>query len=151
MYKKIAVVMSISILLTSAHAQELSVKSALKQFQFSLDVEWDQKDLKIRNQIIRTFKNQLFALNAKGQTTQDILNEIKSELNNKQLIQDMDNLLSIATKEKMNSQHIQKLALDFAKLAKKSGASWDDDATSSFVSFFSVIFIVAILILTQEK
>lgn len=123
------IIVSLLLILNIATAQaqivsHQSLKDLVDQLQFSLTVEWDQKDLNFRNEKLKAFNEGLANLRKQGLTDRELLDFIKSEVKDQKVSKDIDELYSMLLKKNVSSQLLESKFLDLAKKTQNRGASW---------------------------
>ena len=68
------------------------LKTAFDQLNFSLQVEWDQKDKKFYNSKVKEFHDQISNLQKQGLKNTEILEFIKRNIKDQNIASDIDEL-----------------------------------------------------------
>lgn len=119
---------------------------ALQELQYKLSVEWDQKDTAFKNKALKTFNDQIKALQARGVTQIEIVQELKAQTLDAQTAKELDQIAKIAKEQKLSKAEIENQVNRYIEKAQTKGASWSDDTTATILILAIVaLFIVAVL------
>jgi hypothetical protein len=124
----------------SPFAQEF--KQAIDEFQFGLTVEWDQKDLSVRNEITKELLGKIRELRAKGMTSKEFQDVLKSKGQNPPMPVSYVKDVELVNEAFKNSK-------SYAR-----GASWNGEAvlTTSFIlATAAVLFFIFKAVVNQIK
>jgi hypothetical protein len=144
MTSMLAIVMMLVIPTLQAHAETLSVQSAIESLNFSLTT-WDQKDQSVRIAATKKFVNDLATLEKQGVSKDEIIAAIKAQMPDAQTAKDVDTLMNIAKQQKLSAVESNQLVMNYLAKAQTSGASWSGDATLAVVTGAVVIAVVLVL------
>ena len=136
---------------TQARAEVTSLDSAIQQFQYTMTVQWDQKDQTVRQQAITTFTGQIVALEKAGVSKEEILEAIKTKVLDAQTAKDIDSLISIAKEKNLSQAEMQNLAIGYIKKTQQQGASWSSEATLTVVLVGLLVGLVVVALLTTPS
>ena len=129
------------------HAQEMTIQSAVADLQYSLNVEWDQKDVGFKKEAIKAFNAKVAQLSKSGLTREQLVAALKTNLD-AQSAKDVDGLAAYAKEKNLSAQETQALVMDYVS-KNASGASWTSQATVTVV-VIGVILLLAIAIATAD-
>jgi hypothetical protein len=101
-----------------------SLKSAFDDLNYSLSVEWDQKDRAFYDAKVGEFTKQLTALQAQGLTNAELVDFVKANLKDKALAKDLETAYTLISLNKLSKEEARKLVLDTTSKAYSKGASW---------------------------
>jgi hypothetical protein len=125
---KVLVSLLLILNIASAQAQIVShqsLKDLVDQMQFSLTVEWDQKDMNFREQTMKKFHEGLADLRKQGLTDLELIDFIKSEVKDQKLAKDIDALYAMMSNKNVPSKELELKFIEIAKKTQSRGASWD--------------------------
>ena len=125
-------------------SQMKQLKTAFDQLNFSLQVEWDQKDKKFYNKKVGEFHKSLKELQAQGLSNKELLEFIKQNIQDKKLAGDIDDLFSTIQSSKMTGKEARAFALEYVSRNYATGANWLGDASSA-VLLAGLIIAIALL------
>lgn len=138
----LALLMATILPMNQVLAQELSLDSAISNLQYSLTVEWDQKDLKAQKAILGAFAADVETLKKQGISDAQIFQALSDRAFDAQTSKDIEQLAAFAKNKKLDQKEVRKLVVDYANKSQKLGTSWSSEAT-----FGLVIGIVLVVVL----
>lgn len=134
--------------LFSAHAGTTSqqgLKAAFDELNYSLTVEWDQKDKEFYVEQMKKFHRTLDELQAKGMTTAQLIEFAKSEVKNERVAKDLETAFNMISINKMSSAEANKYIIETLKRSYNSGASWGGEVVV-LVAVAALIIVAAIAV-----
>ena len=117
--------LSMNVLASSGTIQEL--ERSFDNYQYTLTVEWDQKDVKFQEAATKKFFEQLSELQQKGLEKEQILALAEKKMANKEAFEAMKLKLGLLSNVKSSSELAQVLK-DSSKDFYQQGASWNGSA-----------------------
>lgn len=106
----------------AASAGENGVSALLDEYNYSLMVEWDQKDESARQKIVSEFMKKMSLLMVNGTVTKNELLAIaEKRMGNKKSLEALKLKLSLTN----NSQEMTKIVIAESKNFQQQGASWN--------------------------
>ena len=129
MFKKImALMMVVSIFTVNAHAvSQNGLKAAFDELNYSLTVEWDQKDKDFYANQMKTFSGSLRDLQSKGLTNAQLVEFVKSEVKDAKVAKDLETAFNMIAINKMSSEEASKYMVETMKKSYSAGASWNGE------------------------
>lgn len=129
MFKKlIALMMVVSIFTVNAHAvSQNGLKAAFDELNYSLTVEWDQKDKDFYTTQMKKFSGQLRDLQAKGLTNAQLVEFVRAEVKNEKVAKDLETAFNMISINKMSSEEASKYMVETMKKSYSAGASWNGE------------------------
>lgn len=129
MFKKlIALMMVVSIFTVNAHAvSQNGLKAAFDEMNYSLTVEWDQKDKDFYATQMKKFSLSLRDLQAKGLTNAQLVEFVKTEVKDAKVARDLETAFNMISINKMTSEEASKYMVDTMKKSYSAGASWNGE------------------------
>jgi hypothetical protein len=141
--KFLTLLMVLSIFTTQAMASTGNgLKEAFDELNYSLTVEWDQKNQNFYDEKVALFSNHVEALKSKGLTQSDMIIFAKSELKNSKSSLDLDAVLKLIHANKLTPSEANSYLLEALKGSYSQGASWNSDDDLLW-SFFAIGLVVA--------
>jgi hypothetical protein len=125
-FKKMITLMMVFALFT-VHANAASqnnLKAAFDELNYSLTVEWDQKDKDFYNNQMKKFRGTLRELQRDGLSNSELIEFVKSEVKDQRIARDLETAFNMVTINKMNQEEASKYMLETMKKSYSSGASW---------------------------
>lgn len=129
MFKKfIALMMVCSIFTVTANAStQNGLKAAFDELNYSLNVEWDQKNQEVYKAKVAEFTATAREL-TKEMSTAELVAFVKSEIKDAKVAKDMETALNIVALNKMSSADASKYMIDTMEKSYSRGASWNGSA-----------------------
>ena len=93
---------------TQAMAQNVAVENAINELNYTLSVEWDQKDVAVKQAAYEKFFADVEALRAQGVSQDEIYATIKSKVLTAQAAKDVDAIIALAKAGRISAQNAQK-------------------------------------------
>jgi len=141
--KMIALMMIVSIFTANAKAASNSgLKAAFDELNYSLNVEWDQKNKDFYTEKMKEFSTALRAEQAKGLTNEQLIAFVKTEVKDAKIAKDLETAFNMISLNKMSSQDAAKYMTDTMKKSYANGASWSGNAGTTIIVAVVLIAIV---------
>jgi len=121
-----------------------SLKTAFDDLNYSLSVEWDQKDRTFYDAKIAAFTKSVSELQAQGLTNGELVEFVKANLKDKALAKDLETAYTVISLNKLSKEEARKLVLDTTSKAYSKGASWAGEVI--LYSALIVLIIVAAVV-----
>lgn len=152
MFRTFSFLILITIFFTNsvmASSQE-GLKTLFDEYNYSLNVEWDQHDQNFLYKKNEELSNGISDLISAGMTYEDIIVFVKSQLHNDKQIQELDYVLNAVEIGKMTSSE----AVDFFNRAMKdsqrSGANWNASPINTvFIALLVMVFGFGLYLVSQ--
>lgn len=120
--------MVVAIFTVQAHAAtDNGLKAAFDEMNYSLTVEWDQKDQSFYEAQMKAFTGKVRELQKKGLTNQQMIEFAKSQVKDQRVAKDLETAYSMITINKMNSEDASKYMMESMKRSYSTGAAWAGD------------------------
>ncbi len=113
------------------HLNEL--KSAFDSLNFSIQVEWDQKDKMFYNAKVNEFKKTVEALQEKGLTNEELIEFVKRSIKDDNIASDVDKLFETIKTSSMSKAEARKFIIDYVGKNYSQGASWMGSASATIL------------------
>lgn len=130
MFKKLVTLMlAVAFTTTTAFANTNSgLKAAFDELNYSLTVEWNQKDKAFYDAQMAKFKTTLKDLQAKGLSNAELISFVKSEVKDAKVARDMETAFTMIQIQKMSQSEAANYMTETMKKSYSVGASWNGDA-----------------------
>lgn len=139
--------MVLSIFTVEAYAaSNEGLKAAFNELNYSLTVEWNQKDKDFYTAQMKKFSSAVRDLQAKGLTNQQLIDFISSEVKDQKVAKDMQTALTMISLNRMTSSEAAQYMSEMMKKSYSKGASWSGDAGLVIVAVVVVAVIVAVAV-----
>lgn len=123
--KKLILIMLCLVLIPGANASTREgLKQAFDEFNYSLNVEWDQTNQKQYGIIYSQFASQMKELYAQGLTREEMINFLKAETVGSGLGKDLETIMNMVEINKMSEQEAFEFITQSVKQSQAQGASW---------------------------
>ncbi len=129
--------------LSGVTAAQNELKVAYDELNYSLTVEWDQKDPAFRTNKMNEFSKTIRSLQIKGLTTTELIDFAKSQVKDAKIASDIDSALKVIETNKMSAEEANRYATEVMKKAYSTGASWQGRGNGS--GLISLIILVGLL------
>lgn len=106
----------------AAHPQGL--KELIDNYQYSIEVEWDQKDPAFLEQQNQMLTEGIKSLVAQGQNPRELLEEVLADIPNEQFKADVRAGLAVAAREQLAPEQLNEMILMAAANTHAQGAAW---------------------------
>lgn len=153
MFKKfLAIVSLICLFVVQANAATGNgLKAAFDDLNYSLSVEWDQKDNDFYNKAQAKFANAVRDLQSKGLTNKELIDFAVSSVKDEKLAKDINTALSLVVINKMSQQEAHKYVTDMVSKSYDRGASWNGGAGAAIATVLVIVAVVAVaLVITGD-
>ncbi len=130
MFKKFITTMMVVAMFSvqASAATNEGLKAAFDELNFSLTVDWDQKDQAVYTAKMKEFSAKIRDLQAKGMTNSDLINFVQSEVKDQKVAKDLETAFNMISLNKMSSEDASKYMVATMKKSYSAGASWNGDA-----------------------
>lgn len=147
MFKKFLVsFVAFALLTVNVHASTKDgLKTAFDELNYSLTVEWDQKDKAFYAEHMKKFTTTLRELQANGLSNEELVAFVKSEVKNEKVAKDLETTFNLISINKMNSQDASKYMVESMKRSYSSGANYRGDV-AVILGAVGILFIAAAII-----
>lgn len=138
-------------LIVHAHATPHNgVKAAFDELNYSLSVEWDQKNETFLNDQSEKFNKEMRRLRSEGLSNQEILSTLLNELQNKNLARDIETTFSMVSINKMTSDEAETHIKQLISRSYKTGASWSGSSAATG-AVIAIALIAVLAFVFQDK
>lgn len=154
MFKKVSMyVLALAMIIVQAQASAQSgLKAAFDELNYSLSVEWDQKDQAFFNQKSEAFTEELIRLQKAGVSNQQLLNELLSEIENKNLARDIQATFSLMSINALSQDEATRQIKSILEKNYQTGANWNGGSVLlGMVLVIAIIAVVGIVYQDQIK
>lgn len=107
---------------TSALSKALD--QTFNEMNYSLNVEWDQKDQVYFNNTVDGFENQIKDLQAQGLTNKELIEYTLAKVKDKQIQNDITEISKVINETEMTADQARDFALEKLNSTHSQGASW---------------------------
>ena len=118
------ILMMVSVPTVQAHAENLSIESAMNELSFALTVQWDQKDPNFKTAVLNKFMDEVADLQSQGVTKDAIIQALRAKLPDAQMAKDADTLFQIVKAKNLSPIETNQLVTRYLAKSQTSGASY---------------------------
>lgn len=126
-----------------------SLKAAFDELNYSLTVEWDQKDNAFYNQAQEKFARAVKELQAQGLTNKQLMDFAVSSVNDEKLAKDIQTALSMVMINKMSQTQAHKYVTDMLAKSYTKGASWNGGVGAAIGTIIVIVAVVAVALVVS--
>lgn len=133
--------------ITTAQANVVSnnnLKLAFDELNYSLSVDWDQKDRAFYDAQMKKFQDEVKELQAQGLTNSEIVAFAKSQVKDEKLAKDIDTAFTMIQVNKLSEAEARKLVLDTVSKGYTQGASWRGEV--AVYTTIAVVLVAALVV-----
>lgn len=143
--RMITLMMVVSIFTVNAYAaSNAGLKAAFDELNYSLNVEWDQKNKDFYSAKMSEFSAVVRDLQAKGLTNAELIDFVKAEVKNEKVARDIQTALTMISIQKMSPNEAAQYMSETMKNAYSQGASWNGDATLLLLGVGVLAIVIAV-------
>jgi hypothetical protein len=147
MFKKILVIL-MSLAIVNAQAQvsnKSTLKAAFDELNYSLSVEWDQKDKVFYNSQMEKFTKEVKSLQSEGLSNAELVDFAKSQVKDARVAKELDTVYTMVTLNKMNPDEARNFALETVSKSYSQGANFSSGAGLLIGSILLVAIVAAVI------
>ena len=136
MLRKLSLVM-LSFILLSVQVNagtNNSLAQAVEELNYSLSVEWDQKDQNFYDQKMKAFSDTVSKLQENGLTNQQLVDQVVSQIKDKNLAKDAETTFNMIQINKMGAIEAQNAIHGLLGKSYNRGASWNGEAADALIT-----------------
>lgn len=143
----VSLIMILSIFSSTAFAgaSKSGIQNAFEELSYSLNVEWDQQDMKFYNAQKAKFSAEVKALGMTPQQLADILNE---EITDVQVRKDIVSAYTVVKTKKMTESEAEAYIVEVLSHSQAEGAHWNPlSKVGSALKTAGTVALVAVLVI----
>lgn len=146
MFRKfITLTMVISLFTVNAYASSnAGLKAAFDELNYSLSVEWDQKDKDVYAAQMKKFSATVKELQSKGLTNSQLIDFVKSEIKDEKIARDMQTALTMISLNKMSASDAANYMTETMKNSYAKGANWNGGTSMLLIGAGVLLIVVAV-------
>jgi hypothetical protein len=124
--KFMTLILALSLFSVSAMANTNDgLKAAFEEFNYSINVEWDQKDASFLEAKKLELTQAINALEAEGMTRLELITFAKSQIKDAALAKSLDSLIEAVALNTMTAVQAQAIMTQALEKSQSAGANWD--------------------------
>lgn len=127
----------------STHAQTLA--EAIKDFNYAINVEWDQKDPRFYEEQMNRFQAALSDLSTQGMTQAQMLTEARALVKDSQTAAELDRVLALVKANNLSDAEAKRMVMEMVTKSQNRGASWNGAFMINFGILIALVVVIAVL------
>ena len=143
-----------SFIMFSVNANEgsrQSLKSAYDDLNYSLSVEWDQKDRSFYDSKIKKFNDEINELLKQGMAYQELADFAVSMVKDRKLANELQTAFTLIQLDKLSSEKAGALLTDIMAKQYNKGASWSGEATLVALGVGLILVAIVAVVLSSNN
>ena len=129
---------------SSQMASELN--KTFDEFNFKLNVEWDQKDTAVFDQTVKDLEGQIADLQKQGLTNNDLIQNSLNNIKDKKIQDEMSELAKVIDQQNMTQEEARSFILAKLSSTYAHGASWSGSRTGGHCAYIICLIIVVLVV-----
>jgi hypothetical protein len=125
------------------------LKAVIDEFNYSLSVEWDQKDQSFLNAQSEKLTRELQRLQQSGISNQELMNQVLLEIKDQNLAREIQTTFSMVSLNAMSAKEAQEHIKTAVSKSYATGASWNGSAFVGVVA--ALVLIAGVLVLLGQN
>lgn len=143
-----AFIVALSFLFTApagAATNAEALRQAMNDFNYAVNVEWDQQDQGFYDAQMNSFQAALSELSAKGMTQAEMLTEAKALVKDSRTAAELEKTLQLIEARSLSAAETKKLVMDMIAQSQSRGASWSGNLLWSVGPLVAIILVLALV------
>lgn len=122
-----------------------SLKDAFDELNYSLTVDWDQKDRAFYDSQMNKFSKTVTQLQAQGMTNQELVEFTLSQIKDQKLAKDLETAFNMVEINRMNPTEAHKYVTEVLGNSYSRGASWAGEVVLGAIGLVIFVALAAIV------
>lgn len=127
----------------STNAQTL--RAAMDEFNYAVNVEWDQKDQAFYDAQMERFQTVLSDLSKQGMTQKEMLTEAQALVKDSRTAAELEKTLQLIEANNLSSAESRKLVMEMIAQSHSRGANWSGDILWTVGPILALVLVIAVL------
>ncbi|WP_408095445.1 hypothetical protein ACJVC5_10415 [Peredibacter sp. HCB2-198] len=127
------------------------LKAAFDELNYSLSVEWDQKDQAFFNAQSEKFSAEIIKLQEAGLSNQELMNFTISQIKDQNLAREIQTTFSLVSINAMSSKEAQEHIKKSIEKTYQRGASWNGTAAFIGGTVFALVVLAAVAVIYKDE
>lgn len=132
----------------SASPEKNALKNLFDEYNYSLTVEWDQKDKEFYRRETSLLIERIKELQNQGLTNSELINQAVLSINDEKVSNEIKSLIGLLDSNKLSFEETTSLIKKAMNNSQQSGASWNEDTAAKIWVSFLIVAISTAIILT---
>ncbi len=152
MHFLITVLLVLSFSINSATAAAVdSLQSAFDDLNYSLQVEWDQKDVAFHDEQVLLFQSRMAKLKEQGLTDQEIISFALSSIKDQKVVNELTEMANVLSVAQLPSEQVEELLRSYVSKQYNQGASWYASTGPIIFGVLAVLVVVIAVVGSDDK
>lgn len=147
----IFILMLITFSVQATAATHNGLKSAFEELNYSLSVEWDQKDQNFFNAQSEKFSSEIMKLHASGLSNQELLDFTISQIKDEKLAREIQTTYSLVSINAMTAKDAQEHIRSVVEKTYNRGASWNGTAAFIGGAIFAIVLLAVVAVVYKDE
>lgn len=122
-----------------------TLRAAMNDFNFAVNVEWDQKDQAFYDAQMLRFQEVLNVLSLNGMTQKDMLTEAQSLIKDSRTSADLQKTLQLIEANNLSAAETKKLVMEMISQSQSRGANWSGDVLWTIGPILALVLVIAVV------
>jgi hypothetical protein len=122
-----------------------SLRSAMNELNYALNVEWDQKDPAFYDAQMNRFQSVMVELSAQGMTQEEMLLQAKGLVKDTRTAAELEKTLQLISANKLTNAEAKKLVMEMIAQSHSRGANWSGEIYMSLGTVIALVLVIAVL------
>lgn len=123
------------------------LKAAYDELNYSLNVDWDQKDKNFYQASMKKFTDAVSLMQTEGLSNAEIIGFVKNEIKDEAAARDLETAFNVISINKMAPSEATQYMLNTMKRTYSRGASWDGEMAGAIAISAAIVVGIALLII----
>lgn len=123
-----------------------TLRAAMDDFNFAVNVEWDQKDQAFYDAQIVRFQEALNVLSAQGMTQKEMLTEAQALVKDSRTAAELQKTLQLIEANNLSSTETKKLVMEMIAQSQSRGANWSGDFAYAVGPLVALVLVIALVV-----
>lgn len=132
-------------------ATQNGLKAAFDELNYSLSVEWDQKDQAFFNVQSEKFSSEILKLQAAGLSNQELLDFTISQIKDEKLAREIQTTYSLVSINAMSAKEAQEHIKSVVEKTYNRGASWNGTAAFVGGAIFAIVVLAVVAVVYKDE
>ena len=142
----VTLILNFQLMATEPVNNLVELRTAFDRLNYSIQVEWDQKDRMFYNNKVSDFKATVQDLQGKGLTNTEIIEFIKLNIKDKKIAGDIDKLFETVKNSSMTEAEIRDFIMDYVGKNYSDGANYTDSGSAGILAVGVLVILLVTMI-----
>lgn len=142
----VTLILNFQLMATEPVNNLVELRTAFDRLNYSIQVEWDQKDRMFYNNKVSDFKATVQDLQGKGLTNTEIIEFVKLNIKDKKIAGDIDKLFETVKNSSMTEAEIRDFIMDYVGKNYSDGANYTDSGSAGILAVGVLVILLVTMI-----